>query len=628
MIVRGQMKKKTITKAFRSNLAMIFTIALVASAAVVLILSTGTNKRNYKDIITSTISDVEKDIEETSDINMLEQTWHLADLVNARLRSEGGNPSADVMDSYLRDLVREENLSEMSIGDDKNIIIYSSIEEYLGFDMNSSEGSAVFDKLNHGTKGIVQPVRMNAYGGEGDYALYNKYAGVPLDSGGYLQIGISAQQFQQQIDEKVKYIAANRHIGQSGYVIISNSADEVISNAGGEVGVKNTDIGLEIMIGRDNDPNADSEKSYKSKINGVPCMCMSKFVEGYYITGVVPQSEVQSFRNRAALTNTVTELIIFLAMFIMIAKMIEAIIVSRIHNINGELDKIIDGNLDIKVEEYSTSEFEELSDGINATVDSLKAYMAKEKERIKKDLDFAANIQMSALPKMNSIQTDYKNYELFATINTAREVGGDFYDFYMLDDNRLAFLVADVSGKGVPAAMFMMTCKTMLKNFVESGLPLDEAFTKANNELVETNDAGMFVTVWMGILDLDTGHLQYINVGHNPPLFYDENGRFAYLKCKSAFVLTGVEGLKYSIQELNINPGDKIYLYTDGVTEANNVENAMYGEDRLKEYLNEHKDESLKEILLGVKADVDRFAGKAEQFDDITMLSVCWKQEK
>ena len=303
------MKKKTITQVFRSKLAIIVIIALITSLSFVFVMNTGINERNYKKIIASTILDVEDDIEETSDINMLEQTYHLAELINAKLQSEGGAPSTAVMDDYLRELVEEENLSEMSIGNEKNIIIYSSIEEYLGFDMNSSEDSAVFDKLNHGTKEIVQPVRSNAYAGEGNYALYNKYAGVPLENGGYLQIAVNAQQFQQQIDEKVKYIAANRHIGQSGYVIISNSGDEVISNAEGNTGMKNADIGLKIEVGDNIDPNANSEKSYKSIINNVPCMCMSRFVEGYYITGVVPQREVQSFRNRAAATDAIIELV-------------------------------------------------------------------------------------------------------------------------------------------------------------------------------------------------------------------------------------------------------------------------------------------------------------------------------
>ena len=611
--------RKTISQRFNLSLAIIVIIALTASTLFIFMLNTSINNKNYNDIIYSTLSDIEKDIEDTSDINMLSETKRIKAEVSKLLNTLPRENTARFNDA-LREIVADEGLSEMSIVNTDNIVIYSSKDEYIDFDMDSNEDTIAFDALNHGTKEIVQPVRKNAYQGQGSYDQYNKYAGVPLEGVGYLQVAINAQQFQQQIDEKVNYIAANRHIGRSGIVIISDASGKIVSYAGEDnESVENktlTDMGLSF------DKKNDLEKSFNCEVNGIDNLAGARFVEGYYIIGAVPMEEVQSFRNRAALINTITEIIIFILMFILIRRMINSVIVSRIHNINHSLKQIIQGMLDTKVNEYSTTEFAHLSDDINSTVTSLKDYMGREQEKIKQELVFAKSIQLSALPKVDTVERYGQLFELYATMDTAKEVGGDFYDFYMLDESHLAILIADVSGKGIPAAMFMMTSKTMLKNLVDSGMGLSEAFTKANEELCETNDAGMFVTVWMGILDLKTGGLDFVNAGHNPPLIYNENGDFAYLKSMSGLVLTGMEGLKYKSQKTRLRPGDKLFLYTDGVTEANNPEEELFGEERLLEYINSVKDRSVKDILLGVKESIDVFARETEQFDDITMIGI------
>ena len=157
----------------------------------------------------------------------------------------------------------------------------------------------------------------------------------------------------------------------------------------------------------------------------------------------------------------------------------------------------------------------------------------------------------------------------------AKEVGGDFYDFYKLNDTTVAFLAADVSGKGIPAAMFMMTAKTIIKDLAESGMAVNEIFTKANEKLCENNESGMFVTAWMGILDLTTGNVQFANAGHNPPLLKRANGDFEYLKTRAGFVLAGMEDIRYRAGEITLNQGDRLFLYTDGVPEATNVNNNL-----------------------------------------------------
>ena len=230
--------------------------------------------------------------------------------------------------------------------------------------------------------------------------------------------------------------------------------------------------------------------------------------------------------------------------------------------------------MNVTVDVRSNTEFSSLSDDINSTVTTLKRYIAEAAARIDKELEYAKQIQLSALP--TNFPKD-EDYSIYAQMMAAKEVGGDFYDFYKLNDTTVAFLAADVSGKGIPAAMFMMTAKTIIKDLAESGMTVNDIFTKANEKLCENNESGMFVTAWMGILDLTTGNLQFANAGHNPPVLKRRDGSFEYLKTRAGFVLAGMEGVRYRVGELTLYPGDRLFLYTDGVPEATNADNKLYG---------------------------------------------------
>ena len=245
--------------------------------------------------------------------------------------------------------------------------------------------------------------------------------------------------------------------------------------------------------------------------------------------------------------------------------------------------------------------------------------MMVNKDRIESELNLATNIQASMLPQDFPLYPNENSFDVYATMNPAKEVGGDFYDIFMVDDNHLAVVMADVSGKGVPAALFMAVAKNAIKIHALAGLSPADTFTKVNQMLCEGNDAGLFVTAWMGILDLDTGLMQYANAGHNPPLFKTAGG-YEYIQVRANFVLAGMSGLAYRQHELQFSPGDRLYLYTDGVTEATNINDELYGEDRLITWLNDHQNQALESSLLDIKAELDAFAGEREQFDDITML--------
>jgi len=241
-------------------------------------------------------------------------------------------------------------------------------------------------------------------------------------------------------------------------------------------------------------------------------------------------------------------------------------------------------------------------------------------ERISTELSVASGIQTNMLPSIFPPFPDRDDFDIYATMTPAKEVGGDFYDFFMVDEDHIALVMADVSGKGIPAAMFMVIAKTLIKDHAQLGLQPDDVFTRVNHILCDGNEVGMFVTAWMGILDLRDGKLVYANAGHNPPIV-KLNGEFQYLRAKPGFILAGLDDFKFTKAEMQLNRGDMIFLYTDGVTEATDINGELYGEERLLNCLKNMKKRNCAYTLQEVRRSVDRFVGEAEQFDDLTMLA-------
>ena len=235
-----------------------------------------------------------------------------------------------------------------------------------------------------------------------------------------------------------------------------------------------------------------------------------------------------------------------------------------------------------------------------------------------KELKMATDIQLAALPNVFPPFPDETSFDIWASMDTAKEVGGDFYDFYFTGSDRVLFLVADVSGKGVPAAMFMMRAKALIKSVAQTGKQIGQVFEEANDALCEGNSSNTFVTVWAGELNVRTGHVSYVNAGHNPPIVR-LGGKVEYLRSRPSLVLGAMAGARYRVQELQLEPGDAIYLYTDGIVEQHNAAGELYGEDRLIETVSgcaKRRDGLLSTVI----DDVRRHAAGAEQADDCTQL--------
>ncbi len=264
-----------------------------------------------------------------------------------------------------------------------------------------------------------------------------------------------------------------------------------------------------------------------------------------------------------------------------------------------------------------TKAFYNMKDNLLNLLKIQKENAAQEQKRIS-ELEIAAKIQSSVLPK---IFPKTSHFNLHASMAPAKEVGGDFYDFFYIDETHFAFLIADVSGKGIPASLFMMNAKSILKSNLLGGNSLSEAIGKTNDELCKTNEAGMFLTAFVAVLNIQTGEIEYVNAGHNPPLV-KTGDKFEYLITDSNLILSLFENFEYKSSKIFLKPESEIFIYTDGIVEAQNKKEEFYGNERLINILNDNKTLMPEELIKKVKEDVNLFADNTPQFDDITMVNV------
>ena len=602
-----------IAHTFQRRLLSCIVIAYLVTSTFTLLLQNGMAQIETQEVFTVAINDVEAAVSGKSNHQLLE----IAEQVKQEYEK-------DPMVS-LSGLTEKYGIKEINVVDAGGIITNSTEADVIGnYDMNSKAQSKEFvDTLK------VQDSFVQEYSPRGkDESVWRKYAAVNLAGGGFIQVGYDAEQFHAMLNGFVVDVTKDRHVGTNGFVaVLDEQLCMVIDNA--YAGKHVSAIGIvppeEMEQGR-----TATALYYADVVDGISdlsaeYMYVFKFVEGYCLIAAMPVDEAMFMRDASMLTSIFMQVLIFAALFVFIYILIKRVIINNLKKINDTLGRITEGDLNVTVDVRSNEEFSSLSDDINSTVATLKRYIAETAARIDKELEYAKQIQLSALPTNFPTGEDYS---IYAQMIAAKEVGGDFYDFYKLGDTTIAFLAADVSGKGIPAAMFMMTAKTIIKDLAESGMAVNDIFTRANEKLCENNEADMFVTAWMGILDLQTGNMKYANAGHNPPLLKRADGSFEYLRSRAGFVLAGIEGFNYRINELQLKAGDRLFLYTDGVPEATNAESELYGEDRLLNFMNQNTVAPATELLPALKADIDAFVGEAPQFDDITMLMFDYKPQE
>ena len=424
----------------------------------------------------------------------------------------------------------------------------------------------------------------------GSYKILFQYVGVArIDKPGIVQIGYRPERIiEAQHLADINRIKEDTRIGTNGTLYIIEKPDLPADYK--EVTRNGNSIQLSIAFGK------------------------------YLLTAELPEEEMYVSRDSVLKVLIIGNLILFGVIFILVSRLLQKVVINGIYSVNDSLHEITGGNLEKQVSVSTTAEFCTLSNGINATVSALKKAIENEAKRLDAELEMGRMIQTSILPVDF---TDNERYQLHAGMFTAREVGGDFYDFFAIDKDHLAILIADVSGKGITAALYMMTAKTLLKELLQKH-PVAEAFDLANQELCKNNKAHMFLTAFAGVIDLNTGIMTCVNAGHNPPVFIHADGTAQYLKIKHCLVLSASRKARYTAVDLQLKKDDKIILYTDGVTEAMNCSKQLFGEERLLQTLSANN-ASPQEIVELIRTEVSKFAGEEPQSDDITLLVMRYK---
>ena len=343
--------------------------------------------------------------------------------------------------------------------------------------------------------------------------------------------------------------------------------------------------------------------------------------DGLMLLTLLPQEEVFYSRNIWAYETGLSEILLYSVVYVLISLLLFYVVERNMTRVNDSLEQITNGDLDEVVDVRTSSEFSMLSDDINQTVDALKDYIEAARKKMEEELELAYTIQNSALPK-NFNFPGHEEFELYATMDPAREVGGDFYDFFFVDDDHIVLVMADVSGKGIPAALFMMVARTLIKNRAMMGGSPSEILYDVNNQLCEGNAAELFVTVWIGILEISTGKGMAANAGHEHPVIRSAGDEFKLVVYKHSPAVAAMEGMRFREHEFKLEPGDTIFVYTDGVAEATNSENKLFGTDRMLDALNKEPDAKPEKILENVIEGIDQFVQGAEQFDDITIMAL------
>lgn len=606
-------------KIFLKWLFILVCSAFILTFAASYLIQTHQSKKVGLDLIKLKIADVKNQLNNTqNNLKTVKQMTFSIALFKARVFAKMVYYNPKIVTDYtelekVKDFL---DVDETHISNQKGILIASIPSKYKGFNMAGTDQTKAFmPAITNPSFELVQdPMMRGAKDGIFQYAAVARI-GTP----GIIEIGFKPERLEEAKKlADIRNISDGFRIGKSGSIIIIK--DNKIISSGIDPSQEFINKQQEIIKRSKN-----LHKSFKIEIDDIKYVCFSDDWQDYIILGILPESEMYLSRNSVVKSLIAVNFILFAVIFILIVILLQRVVISGIYKVNKSLKKITNGDLEEKVNVKNSKEFEMLSEGINTTVDALKLAIDAAAKRLDEELELAKSIQHSALPNIFPPYPEHKEFEIYATMDTAKEVGGDFYDFFFIDPNHFAFLVADVSGKGIPAALFMMTSKTIIKNLAKTGLSPEQIITKTNKQLYKTNEQGFFVTLFLAVLELSTGKLICVNAGHNPPLIKRSGSKFEYFNCKPDLVVGAMSDTNYTSCETQLNPNDSIFLYTDGITEAINKEQEFYGEKRLLEKLNSITDTGVENILAEVKSDVEVFSNKEPQADDITMLALEYK---
>ncbi len=604
-------------KTFQKWLLLFVASASVITFCLSFYIQTQQAKNNAIDLVRLKIADAKRQL-----LNASENVETMRAITNAVAISKARALAAILVrdTALIQDRNRFRALAEILDVDELHIvnaagIIVASNTNIVGYDMKSAAQSRAFMPAARDPKfELAQTPQSRGIDGK----LF-QYAGVArLDEPGIVQIGFHPRRLEQALQiADLRNFAPGFRIGNNGLLLVVRNGKIVSSEDAAQIGQSVAAYGIL-------PEQLETEEPFQVFIGGTEYLGIAEKYGNYQIVGLLPSDEMYLSRNAMIWFLVFCNLVIFGVVFVLVTELVQRVVISGIQKVNRSLTQITAGKLDEKVNVRTNTEFISLSDGINTTVNALKKAIADTAARIDAELEFARSIQQSAMPRLFPPFPERHDFDIFAVMETAREVGGDFYDFFLISENRLAVVIADVSGKGIPAALFMMTAKTTIKNLAASGRPPARVLAEANDYLCQDNETNMFVTVFLGVLDLADGQFEYANAGHNPPLLSRADGPFEKFPLAHSLVLGAIPGIKYNAETIQLNPGDRLLLYTDGVTEAQNAAGELYGEKRLLRMLNPAAIRTLDAtgLLEHIQSALRQFENGAPHADDVTMLAL------
>jgi len=561
-------------------------------------------EKDVDDLLQINYRDVSRGFTDRADYQLVSIAREIAH----RLGSSGKLAAEDVAA-----LCAEEEIAEIYDIDTRGVVVGGS--RLVGEKVHGEQWSEFLRLLDpDGPESMSQPDRPRTSDGK-----VFKYAAVRYpDRSGYIEVGWSEERFLKYLRQRAYGYTRSWHIDERGYIVFVDRDGVVTSHSDMSL------AGKTLREATGLDPAAvQTGTVFRATIGGEPMFCYAGPVRDYLAVLANPVEDAFASRNRFMPQMAVVLLAVFAALFALVSLMLRNRVAKAVRNIGDALGRIAGGDLGGRVDVRSSLEFSELSDNINRTVGALRDAAEERVRRIEAELELGRTIQQAALP------ADFPSedgWQLTASMEAAREVGGDFYDFFPVGETHRAFLVADVSGKGITGALYMMNAKTLLKDalLAEPAHDPAAALARVNDELCANNPAEMFVTAWVGVLDLETGRVAFANAGHNPPLRLRAGATPEWIREKSGCPLGCFERVAYKRRELQLGDGDALFLYTDGVTEATNPAGAFFGEKRLAETLAAAGSQVPRALDVAAHAAVSAFAAGAPRADDLTVLALQW----
>lgn len=534
-------------------------------------------------------------------------------------------------DDFLRRLVKSNSkwLTEVSVVDHRGVVTHSSNPNLVGYDLHDNKSMSGYLCVLDGRDYYAGDFYPDFFEEKNeDSMVYGAVAVREFDS--MVLFGFDRETMTMQLEGELNNNITQNRIGETGYMIACTPEGKMAAITEAAVSDRlKTDAPY---TGEMELPEKEGEiRQQILEFFGEKCYVSAVKQPGYYLIAAYPVKDANALRVKYNILTGIIFTVVFIALLITLYILLKKHVVHEVSSIQGSLHRITEGDLDGKASADGSLEFCELSDGINATVANLKDRIQAAKEQMAGELEKARRIQKAAVPEAFP---EHENFGLYASMSTAEAVGGDFYDFFRVDANTLCFVVADVSGKGMPAALYMMNAKTLIRTFAEQGLPIHQVAERVNRKLYENYGGDMFLRAWLGLLDLGTGIISYVHAGYYLPILVGENT--AFVRQSFNFVLGGIETVRYERQEIRLLPGESIYLYTGGITDAQSADGKLYGADRVLALIKEKKDELLKldaDALCRagcemVYDDVMAFMGDAPRLDDITMMWLTYKGAK